>query len=267
MTKRLLTAILCAALLLSLFVPAVMAENLKYGAKGEQVKLLQTRLSQLGFYSKDIDSKFGFSTYQAVLGFQNLNGLKVDGVAGPVTIAKMYSSDVVSISGTKVTTPFAVRVAYGHEGPAVFQVQQRLVSLGYYGGGVDSKFGYATFLAVKAFQKVNGLKVDGIIGPQSWAKLFDASALAKSAATVPVPPLPPEAPFRLKYGYTGDVIAQLQNHLYSLNYYKGVADGKFGFATYSAVRAFQARNGLKVDGVVGPVTWAKLTGGTAVAAP
>lgn len=42
------------------------------------------------------------------------------------------------------------------------------------------------------------------------------------------------------------------------------ADGEFGDNTANAVRIFQQRNGLGVDGIVGPVTWAKLLGGTKV---
>lgn len=67
-------------------------------------------------------------------------------------------------------------------GDDVRLVQQRLADLGYgQVGVVDGIFGPATDAAVRAFQQQQGLEVDGIVGPQTWARLFNAVA---STATV-----------------------------------------------------------------------------------
>jgi peptidoglycan hydrolase-like protein with peptidoglycan-binding domain len=55
---------------------------------------------------------------------------------------------------------------------------------------------------------------------------------------------------------TGDDVEQLQERLYALGYTEvGTVDGVFGPNTDQAVRHFQDRNGLVVDGIVGPLTW------------
>lgn len=60
------------------------------------------------------------------------------------------------------------------------------------------------------------------------------------------------------YGSSGKEVTQIQQKLKSWGYYKGVVDGKYGYATYSAVRYFQSKNGLKVDGVAGKQTLAAM---------
>lgn len=62
----------------------------------------------------------------------------------------------------------------GQHSEDVRKVQERLIQLGYSCGrfGADSIFGNSTLEAVKQFQKNNGLGVDGIVGPATWAKLF-----------------------------------------------------------------------------------------------
>lgn len=82
-----------------------------------------------------------------------------------------------------------------------------------------------------------------------------ASALTGGSAPVPAPP-PPKYPGRmLKIGSTGKSVELVQERLGI------VVDGKFGTQTDFAVRAFQNAERLVVDGIVGPVTWAKLFNG------
>jgi len=63
----------------------------------------------------------------------------------------------------------------------------------------------------------------------------------------------------MRLGSKGVQVAELQADLYKAGYNPGPADGVFGPNTDKAVRAFQAANGLVVDGIVGPATQAKLT--------
>lgn len=53
-------------------------------------------------------------------------------------------------------------------------------------------------------------------------------------------------------------VYDVQARLKQWGYYNGAIDGVYGAGTYEAVRLFQSRNGLRVDGVVGPTTWQAL---------
>ena len=55
--------------------------------------MLQNQLKYLGYYNGPISNKFGYELYLAVRSFQRVNGLKVDGIAGPNTLAVINSLD------------------------------------------------------------------------------------------------------------------------------------------------------------------------------
>jgi N-acetylmuramoyl-L-alanine amidase len=62
----------------------------------------------------------------------------------------------------------------------------------------------------------------------------------------------------LRRGSSGDDVAAVQKRLKQWGYYSGAVDGIFGYATERAVRWFQEKNGLAVDGVVGEKTAAAM---------
>jgi peptidoglycan hydrolase-like protein with peptidoglycan-binding domain len=62
----------------------------------------------------------------------------------------------------------------------------------------------------------------------------------------------------LKVGSRGETVRKLQEMLNSLGFNCGAADGIFGPKTQAAVKAFQKKYGLVADGIVGPLTWAKI---------
>ncbi len=72
-----------------------------------------------------------------------------------------------------------------------------------------------------------------------------------------IPVLSAEAAL-LKRGSTGDQVAAVQRRLKQWGYYDGAIDGKFGPATEKAVKLFQKKNGLKVDGIIGDKTAAAI---------
>ena len=78
-------------------------------------------------------------------------------------------------------------------------------------------------------------------------------------AVQPAPETPASSGTRrtLCEGDTGGDVEYLQSRLVELGYNLDV-DGSFGWATASAVRAFQSANGLAADGIVGPGTWVAL---------
>ena len=57
-----------------------------------------------------------------------------------------------------------------------------------------------------------------------------------------------------KYGSRGDEVRQIQTKLKRWGYYNGNVDGIYGNQTVSAVKYFQRKNGLTVDGIAGPAT-------------
>ena len=137
----------------------------------------------------------------------------------------------------------------GCTGDAVKALQERLNAKGFHSGNVDGIFGAKTYAAVTAFQKANSLGVDGIVGKLTWAKLYDAT---------PVNVTPVTTQPMLRTGSRGDAVRKLQELLNAKGYTCGSVDGIFGSKTYAAVLAFQKANGLGADGIVGPLTWAKL---------
>lgn len=155
----------------------------------------------------------------------------------------------------------ALRIQFEDRGPQVTQVQQRLQQLGFYSSTIDGVFGYRTYLAVKGFQSSKGLYVDGIIGPDTMNALNGVS----TQTAAPKPTAMPSG-VRLKYGDVNTSVLQVQLRLKELGYFGGSTDGKYGYYTYTRVNQFQANNGLKADGVVGPLTWTKLFGADAITA-
>jgi hypothetical protein len=110
----------------------------------------------------------------------------------------------------------------------------------------DGQFGPITEARVKDFQRSEGIQVDGIVGRITWGRL------PSTPTAVPEPSGKPALTEWLKMGSSGDNVVYLQRVL------NIKADGQFGPITDRAVRAFQAARGLKVDGIVGPITWGRL---------
>ena len=72
---------------------AVDAAILRQGARGSEVKEVQRRLKQWGYYNGSVDGVFGKNTRSAVILFQRKNGLTADGVVGKETYKALGMND------------------------------------------------------------------------------------------------------------------------------------------------------------------------------
>ena len=66
---------------------------LKAGSRGSEVKEVQRRLKQWGYYNGSVDGVFGVGTKKAVIAFQKKNGLTADGVVGKATYKALGMTD------------------------------------------------------------------------------------------------------------------------------------------------------------------------------
>jgi N-acetylmuramoyl-L-alanine amidase len=141
----------------------------------------------------------------------------------------------------------------GDRGPAVGDVQVSLRILGLLPGDDpmterdrldDAEFDAATEVAVRHFQQVRGLLVDGRVGAETYRALSEARwSLGDRLLRYD-----PERPMR------GDDVIALQERLLELGYDAGRANGILGPETEAGLRAFQRDYGLTSDGTCGPAT-------------
>lgn len=91
--------------------------------------------------------------------------------AGTTTVASQTGVAVASAPADHAVAAAPPTLRQGSRGTAVVSLQRRLHGLGYDVGPFDGVFGAQTYHGVVAFQKVNNLPRDGIVGPSTWARL------------------------------------------------------------------------------------------------
>ena len=217
--------------------------TLESDSTGDQVRTLQKRLKDLGYYNGSVDGKYGESTMAAVMAFQLRNNLTVDGKAGPATQRVLYGSKA------NITYP---SMRQGEEGSSVKNLQYTLYELGYYDGAIDGKYGQTTADAVRAFQIQNKIEpVDGVAGSKTLGKMYSSDAIAATSASLNYD--------TVEAGMSGELVVEIQDCLVQMGYLDKVT-GDYDNETIAAVKAFQEANGLKSDGKCGELTLQVLFG-------
>lgn len=164
----------------------------------------------------------------------------------------------------------------GDSGTAVFTLQRQLnrITKDYPFLGkltVDGVFGSRMAATVRAFQKQFNLTSDGVVGRQTWYKISYIYVSVKDLAELTSEGEVSSGTLSdgtwggtvLRTGSTGSAVEQLQFWLNTLAQYESsipslTVDGVYGTGTANAVRAFQRKYGLTVDGVVGRATWTEV---------
>ena len=196
---------------------ALKASTLCRGSKGDNVRLLQQALINLGYLSGKADGKFGPMTEEAVIRFQKANSLTADGLAGTKTLSLLLGGQSTQVVQPAVTAPAAQvsapvqvpassessqvpapavsssssgglfggdysTISIGDRGSRVKTMQQALVTLKYLSGKADGIFGQQTLNAVYKFQSRSGLKQDGLAGKKTLTALESAVISGSSAS-------------------------------------------------------------------------------------
>ena len=78
--------------------------ELRKGDESFEVSALQTRLTALGYYQKEVVDTFGAGTYNALRQFEKANGLTVDGVASVTDQQVLYGSTAIAYTATKLSS-------------------------------------------------------------------------------------------------------------------------------------------------------------------
>ena len=86
------------------------AATYRQGSTGEQVRIIQTKLKNWGYYDGAVDGIFGSGTAEAVQYFQRKNGLTADGIVGPATLKALGMSTGGGGSGQESTVELLARV-------------------------------------------------------------------------------------------------------------------------------------------------------------
>ena len=86
--KRTIVCAVCLLILALSCAPKAAAVSY-WGSRGAEVRRIQQKLSQWGYYDGAVDGVYGQGTYEAVVRFQKKNGLAADGVAGSATLEAM----------------------------------------------------------------------------------------------------------------------------------------------------------------------------------
>lgn len=129
--------------------------------RGKDVKAVQLALKDLGVPVR-VDGYYGADTKAAVVWFQRKHGLQADGVVGKQTRA-LIARQAVFAKTSDESRVIRLKKPPMH-GPDVKSVQRALRHAGVR-VNVDGTFGAQTQAAVKRFQRQQGLRADGVVGP------------------------------------------------------------------------------------------------------
>ena len=280
--------------------------TLTIGSTGDAVRRMQNQLNRIAGAFPIIpqvqpNGVFDENTAAAVRAFQRQFSLTQDGKVGRSTwntIQQKFGA-VTGLSelggegeriGLSPTAPTST-IRQGATGADVIHAQFLLNYISQFYPEVpsviaDNRFGATTAAAVRAFQTRFGLNADGVVGPNTWRRMYEVASdiIGTTPPSIPTPPIEPPTPpappvtptpptpgnppfpgTLLRQGSRGENVRTLQQLLNRARvHYNAIpllaTDGVFGPMTNQAVRTFQLYHGLAVDGIVGPLTWNALAG-------
>jgi peptidoglycan hydrolase-like protein with peptidoglycan-binding domain len=216
---------------------------LSQGKTGASVTRLQQRLRQLGYLNANPTGNFGPMTRDAVIAFQRNYRITTNGIVNRQTWNALMGSSPTPARSSLST-------------PQVRELQVRLRQLGYFNSNHTGNIGPMTREAVIAFQRNNGLPVDGIANAQVLDSVRRSSGVNQQSGRN-----------YLTVGDRGENVRLVQERLSQMGFSNTNPDGYFNDYTRQSVIAFQQSSRLNSTGNVDWQTWEALglnssTGGT-----
>ena len=247
--------------------------QLRLGDSGTEVKNLQNRLKELGYYSGTDSGEFDEATEAALKQFEANYYEKCYGVATVKLQSLLFSQSAVPAAGVEPTADIVAdgeavqmpeeltQLNFGNASAAVISLQQRLAQLGYLHGGVTGEYDYYTSCAVMRFEAAYDRELTGIatVSMQEYLYREDAIVLGekRDRASKYGQFLP------LKKGDKGADVVLLQQRLVDLGYSTNTPNGKFNSYTVELVQVFQSKGGLEASGQADAATQELLYGSSA----
>lgn len=218
------------------------------------LRSVQDRLRQLGYFNRNSTGQLGPVTQNALTNFQRDYQLSVTGRPDRNTISALNSLASRSQPYRNVDINYR-ELRFGDKGEDVLVLQRELQQLGYFTANPTGTFGRITQEAVRSFQQINRLSVNGVADSQTLALLLGSKT--------PLSPNPGVISGNggcrgLRFGDRGATVDLIQRQLRDLGYFEGRVDGKFRERTLYAVTRFQQDNSLVSDGCADSETLAAI---------
>lgn len=257
-------------------IPPFPGTSLRLGSAGANVRLIQEAINRLaqvtpGLWQIAEDGIFGSGTQEAVMAFQRIFGLVVDGIVGPITWTRLMQESYTT-NGQELPPFPGANLSVGSSGDNVRLIQEAINTLAPCHPGrlwiltVDGIYGNMTRDAIYTFQSIFGLPLNGIVNEAVWNRLMQEAAKVSGGCgngngTVPgIPPFPGNfgvgasgANVRLVQEAINTIAPNHPGRLWILT-----VDGIFGNMTRDAIFSFQSVFGLPITGVVDNTTWNRL---------
>ncbi len=223
------------------------------GNRGSMISDMQQKLQAAGYLKGDVDGVYGQDTVHAVEAFQRAHDFPVSGAIDEMTYSalKEVEGEEISNSTFQEETPAATTAhepgafCIGDTGSEVESIQRKLIRLDYLDGMADGVYGGQTAMAVRSFQKDEGLRVTGEVNHKTLVTLNQAYGDSTGDYT-------------LSIGDSGNKVIRLQNKLLLHGYDPGSVDGVYGEGTAEAVRQLQAEENLSRTGIADGDVWDRL---------
>ncbi len=177
-------------------------------------------------------------------------------LAGPLTVESANKSYVID----NITIDPQEKFSFGHKGLKIHSIQRKLLDYNINSALDDNGvYGVKTHAAIRQFQKLKKLRVDGVAGQETLSALFINNDIDEIEVEDHVLIKIKEGQL-FSIGDKGEAVKEIQKILIDSGYYHYEKDGIFGPLTQKAIKNYQKDHGLIIDGIVGKQTYEHLSG-------